>query len=358
MINKKFLINVMVPLCLAAVCFNIINIGAESYAADSISNSRYRMSFAVLSDIHGDGIKLDNALKDLHNNVDNDYSVLILNGDMVDQGKQSQYDVIEGVLEKNEELLPEKVVKNIGNHEFFDYRKRKNKQEYSEQLLNLYLNFSSEEHTYHDTWVKGYHFISLGTEKGNTSDMDNSCQAYLSDAQLNWLKDKLDEKYKKGRPIFVFLHQPLNNTFITTFNDCNNAIKQDSSLRIILSQYPEVIIFTSHTHFWFNDKIPERTNFLPHLQEVNKGFALVDTSSVHRPVNYEGQKPPFTSDKEMDAAGCSQGLFVDVYSDKVIMRGREFSNSTWIEGAEFVVNYNPFDIMRLFRLLKKEGIFK
>lgn len=338
--SNKFFKKMQVLLCTATVCYTIFSTGGSAYAADNTSNSRPRISFAVLSDVHGDDTKLDNALKDLHNNVDPNYSALILNGDVVDQGMQDQYNDISTVLKNDAGIMPKKVIKNIGNHEFFNYAKGENTQDYSDQLLALNLNFTSQVHPYHDSWVNGYHFISLGTEKGYTSDMGNNSQAYLSDTQLSWFKDKLTEKYRKGKPMFVFLHQPLSHTFITTFDDANDAIQQDDALRSILSQYPEVIFFTSHTHYYYNETDPAKKDFLEHLPGVNKGFAMVDTSSVHRPVNYEGQQPPYTGDKEQDVVGASQGLFVDVYNDKVVMRGREFSDSTWIDVAKFVVSYD------------------
>ncbi len=46
---------------------------------------------------------------------------LVLNGDVVDQGLDEQYDSVQKTLNKNKDLLPQTIIKNIGNHEFFDY---------------------------------------------------------------------------------------------------------------------------------------------------------------------------------------------------------------------------------------------
>lgn len=35
----------------------------------------------------------------------------------------------------------------------------------------------------------------------------------------------------------------------------------------------------------------------------------------------------------------SQGLHVEVYADRVVVKGRDFVKGSWIEGAEFTVNY-------------------
>ena len=46
---------------------------------------------------------------------------MVLNGDTVDQGLESQYETMSKVLKKNKSKLPGTIVKNIGNHEFYDY---------------------------------------------------------------------------------------------------------------------------------------------------------------------------------------------------------------------------------------------
>lgn len=310
-------------LCLLTICGAIVNNGTTtSKAAVTSNNSRLRMSFAVLSDIHDDTTKLDNAFQDLHN-IDPNYSAVIFNGDTVDQGLQPQYDDISNLLKKDKALLPKKVIKNIGNHEYYDYNHGENDDAYAKTFTDRFLTFAGKSKPYFDSWVNGYHFISLGSEKCYTPDMDNNVEAFLSDAQLNWLKQELADKYRKGKPIFVFLHQPLANSVLGS-TVCTNTIKQDKQLRDILSQYPEVVFFNSHTHHYLN--VPG--NF------VQQGFAMIDTSSVHRPVRYDA------NNNEVNVDGTSQGVFVQVYNDKVVLKGREFSTNTWIDGAQYVVNYS------------------
>ena len=148
-------------------------------------------------------------------------------------------------LSENKDLLPNTIIKNIGNHEFFNYDIDVNSPEQVQTFINRYLEFSGEEKVYHDTWVNNYHFISLGSEDGNSETLD-SVRAFISENQQKWLKEKLSEKYQKGKPIFVFLHQPLDSA-----NNSGNkgwvGSDQSNKIRKILSQYPEVILFSSHT---------------------------------------------------------------------------------------------------------------
>ena len=64
-------------------------------------------------------------------------------------------------LSKNKDLLPKTIIKNIGNHEFFNYDIDVNSPQQVQTFINRYLEFSGEEKVYHDTWIKDYHFISL-----------------------------------------------------------------------------------------------------------------------------------------------------------------------------------------------------
>ena len=199
------------------------------------------LAFAVLGDIHVNTNNFQDTINDLYT-INTDMDALVLNGDTVDQGIEEQYESVKKVLSENKDLLPKRIIKNIGNHEFFDYNAGVNSPQQVNTFINRYLEFSGEEKVYHDTWVKEYHFISLGSEDGN-SETANTSTAFISKDQQNWLKGKLAENYQKGKPIFVFLHQHLN-----IGNTGWVGVQDSEQLRQILSQYPEVMSFTSHTH--------------------------------------------------------------------------------------------------------------
>lgn len=269
---------------------------------------RADLSFAVLGDIHDDLDHLDQAINDLHH-INPAMDVLILNGDTVDQGIQKQYDAIKRVLIRNRALLPKVIIKNIGNHEFFDYEINQNSPGDVQTFINRYLDFAGEEKVYHDTWIKGYHFISLGSEDGHSKTLD-SVRAYISQSQQQWLKDTLAENYQKGKPIFVFLHQPLNS------NPNAGWVGSDQSVAIkkILSQYPEVILFTSHTHADLTEK----------SIELNQPYAWVHTGAVHYTFVRHSQDQSRTREPYI------KGLYVEVHSNNVVIKGRDLKEKTWI----------------------------
>ncbi len=264
------------------------------------------LKFAVLGDVHGDVHKLQNAINDLRS-INSSMDAMVLNGDNVDQGLKIQYDVLKNTLKQNSNILPKTIIENIGNHDYFDYAKGPNTKDDVQKFINMYLDFSGEKSVYHDIWIKGYHFISLGSESGNTKAL-GPVNAYLSEKQLGWLKERLAEKHEKGKPIFVFLHQHLS-TSIKGWR----GVEQRDELNKILSKYPEVVLFTSHTHVLLSvDNI-----------EQNQPFTIAHTGAVHYAILPEGHNIKRLYND-------SQGLYVEVEGNKIFIKGRDFVKRDWV----------------------------
>ena len=266
------------------------------------------LSFAVIGDIHGNQDSLQKAIRDLHS-INPAMDALILNGDTVDQGIMKQYDTLNKTLLKNKALLPKTMIKNIGNHEFFNYNIEINSSEDVKLFINRYLEFAGEEKVYHDAWINGYHFISLGSEDGNSSTLD-SIRAFISEKQKQWLKDKLAENYTLGKPMFVFLHQPLNS------NPSNGWVGSDQSdeIKKILSQYPEVLLFSSHTHADLTEK----------SVVLNQPFTKVHTGAVHYTFVQSAQGQSRTREPLI------KGLYILVNGNNVLIKGRDLKEKSWI----------------------------
>ncbi|GIM30227.1 hypothetical protein CPJCM30710_28930 [Clostridium polyendosporum] len=265
------------------------------------------LTFSVLGDVHENINHFQQAINDLYT-INPSMDVLVLNGDTVDQGSEKQYDSIKKTLDKNKLLLPKTIIKNIGNHEFFNYDIEVNSPEDVQIFKNRYLQFAGEENVYHDIWVKDYHFISLGSEDGNSETID-SVRAFISKKQQKWLKEKLAEKYEKGKPIFVFLHQHLSN------NSGWIGVEQSEQVRKILSKYAEVILFTSHTHRQLDNT----------SVKLNQPFTMVHTGAIH-----------YTIIPNPDKKGgiirepYIKGLYVEVKGNKVVIKGRDIKEKSWI----------------------------
>ncbi|WP_088052377.1 metallophosphoesterase family protein [Virgibacillus dakarensis] len=71
----------------------------------------------------------------------------------------------------------------------------------------------------------------------------------MSEEPLQWLEQTLEKHDDSTKPIFVYLHNPLPYSFTgTDIEYYQRGILQDKQLREILSQYPQVIFFSGHTH--------------------------------------------------------------------------------------------------------------
>ena len=275
------------------------------------------ISFSVIGDVHSDTVRLENAIKDL-NEVNSGTDLMVMNGDTVDNGIPEQYTEIQNTLIKNNAMLPKYLIKNIGNHEFFDYSKPSPiKTEESNAYISKYLEFAGEKKVYHDSWIQGYHFISLGSEQTNTADVA-SVAAFISQEQLNWLEEKLAEDYKSGRPIFVFFHQPISNTPPSQQTGWIST-KQNVEVFNILSKYPEAVLFSSHTHTYLVSN---------NMVYLSKPFTALYTGAIHGPLKTDEKGVRGYSEE-------SQGVYVEIINGKLTIRGRDFGKKAWVDGAEF-----------------------
>lgn len=185
-----------------------------------------------------------------------------------------------------------------------------------QQRLNDFTAITGMNGSYHDHWIDGYHYIFLGTEMPHPKDCDMSAD------QLQWLETKLSEQALPEQPIFVFLHQPLMDTVAGSMNEQGwYGVNQDTALKAVLSRYPQVILFSGHTHWQLE---AQRTMY--------EGGGQMPTMFNASSVAY------LWTDEDEHLEG-SESLHVDVYRDRVIVKGRNHVTGSWIEGAEYTVHY-------------------
>lgn len=308
---KKFRIIIITIIIIAACILTAVYLYIPRPIAKTTSAVRHKsdLAFAVLGDVHNRTGNLQRAINDLYT-INPCMDALVLNGDSVDQGIESQYDSVKNTLSKNKDLLPKTVIKNIGNHEFFDYTIGRNSPKQIKTFINRYLEFSGEKKVYHDKWIKGYHFISLGSEdcKSKTT---NSVEASISKKQQDWLQEKLDEKYQKDKPIFVFLHQNLKPYWNW------GGVKQSRELKQILSKYPEVILFTSHTH----------ADLTASSVTLNQPFTMVHTGAVKSTLIPNVNNDVITG---LNEKSYIKGLYIEANGDTVTIKGRDIKGKQWI----------------------------
>lgn len=289
------------------------------------------LTFEVLSDIHvqkWDTLshdKLTQALKDLQT-AEPGAQAMIINGDLGD-GMPGDYETLRKLMSSLPH--PSQLFYNIGNHEYYKaWHDANGYQSYAfpngeteQASQQRFLDFAGRKKLYEDSWVSGYHFILLGSERYRQSDPSVKEDAWLSNDQLAWLEKSLSDREEPNRPIFVFLHQPLPYSVAGSQTEWNSrSVVQHEQLRAILAKHPQAILFSGHTHWELSSK---RTI-------VRDGFTMVGSSSVYEPYS----EADVAYDQEY---GRSEGLAVEVYDDRVVIRGRDFTNGAWIPEAQFEV---------------------
>jgi len=170
--------------------------------------------------------------------------------------------------------------------------------------------------SYHDHWIDGYHYIFLGTEQPHPKDCDMSAE------QLEWLDAKLSEHATLDHPLFLFLHQPLMDTVAGSLKEQGwYGVNQDAELKAVLANYPQVILFSGHTHW-----------------QLEAQHTMYDGAG-HMPTMFNASSVGYLWTDQDEHLEGSEGLHVEVYKDRVVVKGRNFVTSEWIEGAEFTVSY-------------------
>ncbi|WNR45528.1 metallophosphoesterase family protein [Paenibacillus roseipurpureus] len=285
------------------------------------------MSFFILSDLHvssGDALpnkKLRQALDDV-TQFDGPVDAIMLTGDLTDTGSERDYKELRTIMSAYK--LPP-VHANMGNHDYYTIWINKAGSWDQDAVPNgksdaisreSFKKFMSYDSIYNDFTTKGHSIVLLSQEAYVQEKPEVGEGAWYSDEQLAWFKGRMGNLYKPGRPLFVMTHQPLPP--IGTDGATHQLIRA-IQFRETLKPYKNVFVFCGHRHQDFQ-------NGTPHY--VQETFHYFHNASVGRTLNRAYQQ---------SAMNKAQGIYVQVFADKVVVRGREFSNRTFIEEANWTI---------------------
>ncbi len=243
-----------------------------------------------------------------------DTSGIFVVGDMTDHGYAEEYEEMLSIIANiYPETVPD-IYYAIGNHESYTG------QTY-EEMLTLFAAYTGNERAYYSVDKEGTKFIVLGSVKASDT-VGVRCE--LGSAQLNWLEEQLREAGKDDA-VFIFLHQPPKNTVSGSLTSLGQTWyglndSEDAALRRVLKNYPNATLFTGHTHWHLESEQPA-------LFGEGKDANFFNTASVGYLWQGEGAGSAYAG---------SEGLFVEVYKDYVVVRGREFERGQWLSGAQYV----------------------
>lgn len=268
------------------------------------------LEFDVFSDIHivSDSmedelsVKWNKAIECVKNDFKNSSGIMVC-GDFAEAGEEYQFKTYFDILDKHDKDL--EILTAIGNHQV------RWKDTWNEPY-SLYMKYNkkymgeTEGKIYFDKWIKGYHFIFLNTE-WHIKD-----RAYISEEQLNWLDKTMGEKEEEGKPVFLFLHQALRDTYWNS-NEWDVGV-QDFALKEVLRKHPNCIMFTGHIH-----------NGLGKLDVLKTEYGImVDV-------------PGFRSNDYGDSRG-EVGYHVSVNEGNVQISLYDYREHKWIKDYNYVVD--------------------
>ncbi|MBQ8718691.1 MAG: metallophosphoesterase, partial [Clostridia bacterium] len=277
--------------------------------------------FVVVSDTHVGRDKQTQAsfsamLKDIKANSPDAAGIFIV-GSAVEAAEDEYYELLAQLYAKEAGLPP--LYRAIGTHEFLT--KGTYLYDESAYTANLQRFFRYVKHPSGSALNTPYYTFNLGTctmiVLGADSYQDG--KAVISSAQLSWLAAVLSSTNPE-KPVFVFLHEPLPNT-VTGTQDQHGCGDVYNYLEVqnLLDRYTNVVMFNGHSHRSMNET---KTMF-----RLPEGSRIFNTASAAYLWTDDG-----TGGYEIVG---SQGYYVTIYEDAVLVRGRDFTTGEWLGQAEY-----------------------
>lgn len=235
---------------------------------------------------------------------------LVIAGDISNAASEEEYRMIEWSFDTFNKVP--NIIPCTGNHDI------RGRDTYEESVNNFY-NFADfcgikTDKPYYSTTVKGYRFIILGSEK------QQRLEATISDEQLQWFEAQIKDAMTTNKPFFIISHQPMYNShevYYVEGAEKNHGIgaeseKVESIIRKYVPDYENPVFFVSgHLHFAFDEKTLDST-FCKNLYSIN-----------------------LPSSTKTDEGGL--GMAVEVYSDKILLRARNYITMEWLDGYQYTI---------------------
>ncbi len=273
-------------------------------------------------------------------NSNMELDALIMAGDIAENGFQEEFD---RVYADTKDINAKNFIMCAGNHDIRlrDYEQSKTR------FLDFMNAYNTEENAqsslYYKYMVDGYTFLVMGSEEMRFED------AFISDAQLQWLNIELKEATKTGRPVFVICHYPLAEahglpgtwgsansddvygslpTYVAPDNaDYTGSIgEQSNEVYEILNDYKNVFFITGHLHTGFGKNTYQTIDEANNVQGVNVPSVGIDN-------------------KDGSYNNNGTGLYVEVTPTQVIFYARDFAQGKFLTTDEFEHTVMAYDLI-------------
>ena len=168
---------------------------------------------------------------------------------------------------------------------------------------------------YYETTVKGHKFVF--TEAPHPHPPHHT----IGQVELDWLDRALFDGEESGKPIFVMGHSPIDPRLnkMTAYANFTDLDK----LKRILDRHPTVIYVSGHSHFTLDTP----------LRNAIDG-AQISPSHIH-----SGGMTTVIDPPPKTQYNITHGTIAEVYSDGILIRGRNFTAGKWISLAESYISF-------------------
>lgn len=285
------------------------------------------LDFAAISDVHMTDeylrrMVLESGLDDMTNAV-NKPDALVIAGDMTDDGIESDYENLSKAFSGYDPA--ENILLALGNHDTWT-----DENDRYELVKENFLKYSKEiadrdlTECYYSTEINGYTFIVMASEGTHVS-------AYISPAQLEWLRAEMDKAAEKGLPVFVISHWPVAFThgLPESFGEeepepmDGSFGDQNAEVEAILKDYENVFLISGHIH---NGLVNEERSEL-------YGYTSVESYGSLHSINLPSFMFPTSRGNFMNGSGYS----IEVYENEVVIRARNFISGTWLPDYDVTI---------------------
>lgn len=252
--------------------------------------------------------------QDIENAAD-PIDVLAFGGDLTDNGKRTERELLAKILNR----LPnvEHILPAYGNHDIRFRRFSATVAGFDRLCAALEPGLSP-----HKLWY-GYEtraasLLILGSDRTKFE------ESFLSEEQFTWLEHRLSAADAAGKPSFVLLHQPLQDThnlphaWDTPVPNAGSVGEQSERLRKLLQRHKNVFYVTGHLHRGFNINTYEEVGSVHCV-------CLPSTGLVNKDSRYG--EPGLT-------------MLLEVYDDRVVFRARDSLHGRFVPEYEKTYFYN------------------
>ncbi len=279
-----------------------------------LTDSKLLYRFSVLTDLHITSDRaahishLKTALREINALAPESIAIFTV-GDNTDKGTVENYELLFKTIDEGMEDSEIPIYFTVGNHDLVFNGT------YTSQV-EMFKKYTGMPGVHYSVELEGTKFIVLGSD-------EQVGEGVMHTSQLDWLENEL-ASVGKEKPVYLFMHQPLVETVSGSFYSKDPDVQYwygfsgaNTRLRKILGEYPNAILFTGHTHWTFESEGPVSYGNGSDASFVNCGA-----------VGYL-----WTDDN--DSTGGSEGYYIEVYEDYILLRGREFVSEKWCAAAQF-----------------------